>query len=145
MEKIPEILYNVGVKAAIRNTDGQFLVLQITRKNSSTTYWDLPGGRIQEGEEPEATLAREVLEETGIDDLEIERHLGMAISRVRLPSPIGKEVGVIFSLYAGKSTEPKADPEERITLAWCTLAEAIERLRSNPDWPSEAIDWVAAL
>jgi hypothetical protein len=68
----------------------------------------------------------------------------MAMSRVRLPSLFGKEIGVIFSLYQAKSADPKASPEERIELVWCTHTELIEHLRANPDWPTEVIDWLSA-
>jgi 8-oxo-dGTP pyrophosphatase MutT (NUDIX family) len=145
MEHVEETLYNVGVKAAIKNPQGELLVLNITRPNGSATYWDLPGGRVKDGETPEQTLVREVLEETGIDDLEIKDHLGMSIGGVQLPSPVGKYVRVIFSVYTGTTAAPKADPEERIALHWCSVAEAAEYLRSNPDWPTDIVDWIRNL
>jgi 8-oxo-dGTP diphosphatase len=32
-------------------------------------FWDIPGGQIEDGENPEQTLRREMMEELGIDDL----------------------------------------------------------------------------
>jgi|HubBroStandDraft_4_1064222.scaffolds.fasta_scaffold126559_2 8-oxo-dGTP diphosphatase len=77
-----ESFFNIGVKAAILNSGGQMLALHITRPNRTETYWDLPGGRIADGETPEQTLQREVQEETGITELNIDHHLIMRTSRV---------------------------------------------------------------
>lgn len=140
----PEALYNIGVKAAIiRN--GQMLLLCVTRKDNSGVYWDLPGGRIIDGESPEETLRREVTEETGISELTIERPLAMAMSTVRLPLFETKSVGVIFALYVCKTDSTESKPEARIALHWCTIDEAVVCLRSNPDWPEEIVSHIAAL
>jgi 8-oxo-dGTP pyrophosphatase MutT (NUDIX family) len=140
-----ETLYNIGVKAVILNKDKQILLLNITRKNSTETYWDLPGGRIADGETQEDTLRREVEEETGITELSIERHLTMVTSRVRLPIFDDKKVGVIFSVYVCLSGSKTEQPEERITMHWCSKSEAVANLKSNPDWPAEVIDRIAEI
>lgn len=53
--------------AIIRNDVGKILVL-LRSKNDvrRPVRWDLPGGHAEEGESLEATVAREVLEETGL-------------------------------------------------------------------------------
>ena len=51
-----------AVKAIIMR-ENKFLIL----KDSSSNLWTLPGGRIEFGEKPDEALAREVLEETGLE------------------------------------------------------------------------------
>jgi len=47
-----------------------------TDKWKDISVWTCPGGRCDEGETIEKTLRRETAEETGIDDLQIEKYLG---------------------------------------------------------------------
>lgn len=140
-----ETLYNIGVKAAILNKDRRLLLLNITRPNSTDTYWDFPGGRIADGETSEVTLRREVEEETSITDFTIGQHLTMALSNVQLPGPGNKKVGVVFSVYVCSSDSTVNEPEERITMHWMSVSEAVECLKTNPAWPAEIIEKVAQL
>ena len=68
----------VGVKVLIEN-DGRFLLLERAgvMPTDNGWYWDIPGGRINEGELLMDALAREVSEETGLT-LEGEPKLFMA-------------------------------------------------------------------
>ena len=56
-----EQLFQIGIKAIIRNDENQILLL----KNKD--YWDIPGGRMDQGEDIEAALLRELNEEIGVD------------------------------------------------------------------------------
>ena len=140
-----EALYNIGVKAAILTSEGRMLLLHITREDSTDTYWDLPGGRVIDGEEPEQTLRREVREETGISSFSIDRHLVMAIGDVHLPVFDKKKVGVVFSVYQCHGEPLIEKPEERISMHWCTIPQAVINLKTNPSWPQEVIAQIAAL
>ncbi len=51
----------VALKALIEK-EGKVLI----SKDNTSDKWDLPGGRMQEGESPQEGLAREVLEEIGV-------------------------------------------------------------------------------
>ncbi len=64
----PEQLFEIGIKCIMRNRDGLYLCLK-----SSEWYYDLPGGRIAEGENIIETLKNELSEEAGItwDNIEI--------------------------------------------------------------------------
>jgi 8-oxo-dGTP diphosphatase len=65
----------VKVTAAILEKDGRIIIAQRKRSDHLSGLWEFPGGKIEPGESPEACLARELLEEFGIDAT-IGEHLG---------------------------------------------------------------------
>ena len=54
------------VAAAIYNEKGQILLAKRPEGKAMAGLWELPGGKIEEGETPEEALARELGEELGI-------------------------------------------------------------------------------
>jgi 8-oxo-dGTP pyrophosphatase MutT (NUDIX family) len=83
-----EDIFHLGIKALIRNNTGKVLLLQVnpaSLRNETTAYWDLPGGRIQQGQTVQETLEREVIEETGITDIQSTKNIGMVLSNIRIP------------------------------------------------------------
>lgn len=64
----------VGVKAVIENERGEILMLQRSQPYHGQDFlkWDIPGGRIDVGEELAVALKREITEETGLELQEIE-------------------------------------------------------------------------
>jgi 8-oxo-dGTP diphosphatase len=54
------------VVAALIVRGDEILVCQRTRHQTMPLKWEFPGGKIEEGEEPHAALARELEEELGI-------------------------------------------------------------------------------
>ncbi len=56
----------------------EILVCQRTRHQTMPLKWEFPGGKIEEGEEPHAALARELEEELGI-----LAHVGPEVARIR--------------------------------------------------------------
>ena len=67
-------LFFVGVKGLIESSKHEILLLKadVTKhRGNIEPYWDIPGGRIDEGENDVlATIRREILEETGVDATE---------------------------------------------------------------------------
>lgn len=57
---------NNGVSAICIDVLGRILLLTVTRFNLEGPCFELPGGRIEGGEDPVAAICREVFEETGI-------------------------------------------------------------------------------
>lgn len=53
-----------SVKALLKHNNRYLLVKEVLRKGE---VWDLPGGKIEYGEDPEVALVREVREETGLN------------------------------------------------------------------------------
>lgn len=59
-------LYKVAV-ALIRNEQGEYLITQRHPERTHGGCWEFPGGKIEEGESPEAALIREIKEEININ------------------------------------------------------------------------------
>lgn len=57
----------------IKDSEGKILLLH--RNTSKRNQWEIPGGKIDDGESPEQTAKREVMEELGIN-VEIINKLG---------------------------------------------------------------------
>jgi 8-oxo-dGTP diphosphatase len=66
------------VVAALIVRGDEILVCQRTRHQTMPLKWEFPGGKIEEGEEPHAALARELEEELGI-----LAHVGPEVARIR--------------------------------------------------------------
>ncbi len=80
--------------------------------------WDIPGGRIVPGEELEKALAREVMEETGLQLEKIEKILAAQdILRVN-----GRHT-VRITFFATAKGKVKIDPKEHRDFRWLTLEE----------------------
>jgi 8-oxo-dGTP diphosphatase len=52
---------------ALIDTDGRVLITQRPEGKPMAGRWEFPGGKVEAGETPEATLIRELNEELGID------------------------------------------------------------------------------
>ena len=58
---IPEAFYRISVKALIKNPEGKILLAK-----EENGMWELLGGGLDHGENPQHGLQREVFEETGL-------------------------------------------------------------------------------
>ena len=63
-EPLPVILV---VAVALVDGDGRVLLAQRPAGKMMAGLWEFPGGKVQQGEAPEAALIRELKEELGID------------------------------------------------------------------------------
>jgi mutator protein MutT len=127
-----EKLFQIGVKALITDKNGEILVLDSGdwHLKHQTRHWDIPGGRIQEGQTVEETLRREVEEETGITKMEAEELFTAVVSNFK-DIPVGEhKVGLALFIYRVKVPEGS-----KITLSgehsgyeWVEPAEAAKRL-----------------
>lgn len=137
-----EKLFFVGVKGLMQNSQGQFLLLLADvsnhRKNTEP-YWDIPGGRIKEGDGVLETLEREILEETGIQ-ADNPQFLTAVVSNHEIPLDNSSTAGLVLMVYRVTIPEGSvvAISEEHSSYEWVDLAEAKRRLMNK--YPSDFID-----
>lgn len=105
--------------------DGHILLTQLAAYCTNAGHWGLPGGGIHHGEQPEETVVREALEETGLQATDL------AIFHSRTYSETGKRgdflaVQVIYT--ATLRGEPSVQEVDGSTadVRWVPLTELSE-------------------
>lgn len=137
-----EQLFFVGVKGLIQDVQGRFLLLLAdvsTHRKNTEAYWDIPGGRIKEGQSMLETLEREILEETGIRAA-APQFLTAVVSNHEIPLESGGNAGLVLMVY--RVTIPEGSKvelsEEHTDYEWVKASEAKRRLAHK--YPTEFID-----
>lgn len=99
----------------VRNGDGHILLIRHPGRG-----WEIPQGRVEEGEELPAAACREVLEETGVT-VELGP-LAAVWSKLTPPAAI------IFGFLADWKTGDLVPSEESLELGWFTSHEALPKV-----------------
>jgi 8-oxo-dGTP diphosphatase len=96
----------VGIAAAARTRDGRWVLI----RRADTGTWATPGGTLEWGETMQTALARELLEEAGIENAVIERVVGVYSRPDRDPRFHAVTVMVVCAVDA--PTRPPVNPLE---------------------------------
>ncbi|MFF1770137.1 NUDIX hydrolase [Streptomyces sp. NPDC058249] len=108
-------LHSVSVAGVVVREDGRLLAIR--RADNGT--WELPGGVLELDEAPEAGVAREVLEETGIH-VEVDELTGVYKNTTR---------GIVALVFRCKpSGGVERTSSESTAVAWLTPEEVSERM-----------------
>jgi len=103
------------VGAVVHDAAGRLLLVR-RRNEPGRGQWSLPGGRVEPGETDDSAVARELLEETGL-----EVRAGSLVGSVQRPAPSG--VYLIFD-YAGEVTGGRLRAgDDASAAAWVDMAE----------------------
>ena len=131
-QKKPNAVFRESVGAVItRMPDNKILVVL----NKKSNKWSIPGGGRDGGDDDRTTLMREVTEETGYTDFEIQEYLGQ-ISTNFFASARGEERTKFQKVYhvvlkSDNSIPVKLEAHEHMEVHWMSPGEAIKKMDSN--------------
>ena len=120
------VIFNVGIKGVIQAGDKILLV----HGGKDRSFWDTPGGRMDDDETVEQTLRRELQEELpGIENIEVHEILYAN----RIPGLALGDKGLFLVWYRVTADFPYGVhlSDEHESYKWCTKAEARELLSVN--------------
>jgi 8-oxo-dGTP diphosphatase len=138
VEMAKEKMFHVGIKALVENEQGKVLLLHSPgwAKNKTPPHWDIPGGRIQEGQTIAEVLKREVEEETGISKVVESQFFSAVLARHQIPFE-QYLLGLVLMIYKVKIPEGSKIvlSDEHTEYEWVEKNEAAKRLAEK--YPEE--------
>ncbi|EKE44622.1 NTP pyrophosphohydrolase [Oceaniovalibus guishaninsula JLT2003] len=112
---------------ALIDADGRVLLAQRPEGRSMAGLWEFPGGKVEQGETPEAALIRELSEELGIDTW------SSCLAPLTFASHAYDDFHLLMPLFACRRWNGQPAPREGQALKWV----APNRLRDYPMPPAD--------
>ncbi len=110
---------------AVQNTRGEVLLITSKRYITGRTEWELPAGRVEDGETPEQAARRECMEETGCT-------LQSLTPLCSFQPENGMSDLTVHAFCATVDAQDGAfDTNEVAARRWAPRAEALQMLREN--------------
>jgi 8-oxo-dGTP diphosphatase len=100
------------VACALIDVDGRVLVAQRPEGKQFAGLWEFPGGKIESGETPEASLIRELKEELGIDTQ------ASCLAPLTFVSHAYADFHLLMLLYVCRRWQGTVQPLEAPALKW---------------------------
>ncbi|MGJ8611913.1 MAG: (deoxy)nucleoside triphosphate pyrophosphohydrolase [Octadecabacter sp.] len=97
---------------ALIDIDGRGLLAQRPAGKSMAGLWEFPGGKVEQGETPEAALIRELHEELGIETW------NSCLAPLTFASHAYDDFHLLMPLFACRKWEGTPIPREGQTLKW---------------------------
>ncbi|HXF53666.1 MAG TPA: 8-oxo-dGTP diphosphatase MutT [Hyphomicrobiaceae bacterium] len=113
--------------AALVDRDNRVLISQRPASKPMAGLWEFPGGKVGEGETPEAALVRELHEELGIKVCE------SCLAPFTFASHAYEQFHLLMPLYLCRSWEGEIAPREGQAVRWVRAS----RLREFPMPPAD--------
>ena len=124
-DPVPVVLV---VAVALVDRDGRVLLARRPPGKPMAGLWEFPGGKIRDGESPEAALVRELAEELGLDTAE------SCLSPLTFASHRYEDFHLLMPLYVCRVWKGTPHAREGQVLKWV----APERLKDYPMPPADA-------
>ena len=111
--------------------NGRLLLAQRAHPPELAGQWELPGGKVEIGEQPDAALVRELREELGIDVV-VGHRVG---ADVPLPG------GLVLCAFAATVVSGTASALEHAALRWVDAAElhSIDLVAADREWIADLV------
>jgi 8-oxo-dGTP diphosphatase len=116
------------VAAALVGGDRRVLLQRRAPGRAMAGLWEFPGGKVEEGETPEAALVREIAEELGVT-----LDPAALVPACFASAPLG-ERHMILLLYLCRDWSGEPAPLDAAALRWASTAE----MRGLPMPPADA-------
>lgn len=129
-DRLPIVLV---AAAALVDVDGRVLIARRPEGKRMAGLWEFPGGKVGDGETPEAALCRELQEELGIDTRE------SCLAPVAFASHRYDDFHLLMPLYACRVWKGTPSPREGQTLAWVRPARLSDYPMPPADMPLVAL------
>ena len=120
---------------ALIDPDGRVLLAQRPEGKSMAGLWEFPGGKVEDGETPEACLIRELEEELGINTWE------SCLAPLTFASHSYDDFHLLMPLFACRKWEGIPKPTQGQTLAWARPNELRDYPMPAADIPLIPILW----
>lgn len=112
---------------ALVDADGRVLLTQRPAGKAMAGLWEFPGGKVEQGETPEAALIRELHEELGIDTW------SSCLAPLTFASHAYPDFHLLMPLFACRKWQGVPEPREGQSLAWVRAHD----LRNYPMPPAD--------
>ena len=116
------------VACALVDADGRVVISQRPEGKAMAGLWEFPGGKVEPGETPEATLVRELREELAIDTQ------SACLAPLTFASHAYDDFHLLMPLYVCRKWQGIVQPQEGQAVKWVRPRQ----LRDYPMPPADA-------
>ena len=119
--------------AALVDIDGRVLIAQRPAGRAMAGLWEFPGGKVAQGETPEAALVRELHEELGIDTRQ------SCLAPIAFASHAYEDFHLLMPLFVCRTWQGRPRGREGQSLAWVRPARLADYEMPPADVPLVAL------
>lgn len=125
---IDEVVHETTSGGIVFRRNAKTNKLEILLIQDAKNRWTIPKGHVEEGEEPKDTAAREIQEETGLQEMKVMNWLGKVNFRYRRSHTLVLMTMHIY-LVQGRGDTDKLQGEDWLTdIKWLEANDAVDKI-----------------